>query len=103
MAKINLNYDSIRVNGINSLDNAINYLNTAINYLQQNSIPNDFPMYRNFIGAIEDLKKQRSNLRYFKDWIVNSNKNYDSLITKLESNVSKLPSHCVKRRSSIIR
>lgn len=103
MAKVNLNYDAIGVNGINSLDNAINHLNTVISYLQQSSVPTDFSMYRNFINALEDLKKQRANLRYVKDWIVNSNKNYDSLISKLESNVNKLPTQGVKRRSSIVR
>ena len=58
MARIQLDYDSISVNGFNALDSAINYLDTVINYLQQNSIPSDFYRYNTLINTIADLKKQ---------------------------------------------
>ena len=103
MAKISLSYDAVSVNGLNSLDNAINYLNTVISYLQQNSIPNDFYSYNTLVNTISDLKKQRDKLVNFKNWIVNSNKDYDSLISKFELQSVKLPTGRIKQRTSVVR
>ena len=103
MAKVSLSYDSISVNGFNALDSAINYLDTVINYLQQNSIPSDFYRYNTLIYTIADLKKQRGRLVDFKNWIVNSNKEYDSLISKFEVQAAKLPVGRIKQRTTVVR
>lgn len=103
MSKVSLSYGGISSNGINSLDNAINSLNTVINFLQAGSIPTDFNQYNNLVNTIADLKKQRDKVIYLKDWIINSNKDYDSFITKLEGQSFKLPTCCIKHRSSTIR
>lgn len=103
MAKVSLSYDTISVNGLNSIDSAINYLNTVINYLQQNSIPNDFYRYNTLVNTISDLKKQRDRLVNFKNWVINSNKEYDTLISKFELQSVKLPTGRMKQRSTIVR
>ena len=103
MAKISLSYDAVSVNGLNSLDNAINYLNTVISYLQQNSIPSDFYRYNTLVNTISDLKKQRDKLVNFKSWIINSNKDYDSLISKLEIQTLKLPTGRLRKRTTVVR
>ena len=103
MAKVSLSYDSISVNGLNALDSAINYLDSVINYLQQNSIPSDFYRYNTLINTIADLKKQRGKLVDFKSWIVNSNKEYDSLISKFEVQAAKLPVGRIKQRTTVVR
>ena len=102
MARIQLDYDSISVNGINALDSAVNYLNTVINYLQQNSIPSDFYRYNTLINTISDLKKQRDKLINFKSWVVNSNKDYDSLISTFDAQASKLPTGRIKKRTGLV-
>lgn len=103
MARVSLSYDSISVNGLNALDSAINYLDSVINYLQQNSIPSDFYRYNTLINTIADLKKQRGRLVDFKNWIVNSNKEYDSLISKFEVQAAKLPVGRIKQRTTVVR
>lgn len=103
MAKVSLSYDSISVNGLNALDSAINYLDSVINYLQQNSIPSDFYRYNTLVNTIADLKKQRGRLVDFKNWIVNSNKEYDSLISKFEVQAAKLPIGRIKQRTTVVR
>lgn len=103
MAKVSLSYDSISVNGLNALDSAINYLDSVINYLQQNSIPSDFYRYNTLVNTIADLKKQRGKLVDFKNWIVNSNKEYDSLISKFEVQTAKLPVGRIKQRTTVVR
>lgn len=103
MAKIKLDYAPISTNGLNSLDKAISYLNSVINSLGQNSIPKDFNYYNVLVNTISDLIKQRDRLVYFKNWLINSNKNYNSLILMFELQAVKLPTSRIKSRSSIVR
>lgn len=103
MAKLSLNYDPIKANGINYLDNAINYLNSVISYLQQNSVPGDFYRYNTFINTLSDLKTQRDKLVKFKNWLVGSNNDYDNLLSKLEVHASTLPVGRINRRTSVVR
>lgn len=103
MASVYLNYSSISSSVINSLSSAISYLDTVIGYLQRNSIPSDFARYSTLVNTISDLKKQRDKLSNFSDWLVNSNKNYDSFILNLEKQALKLPVCHIKKRTSIVR
>ena len=102
MSKVKLSYSSLRNGSVNSLDNVVNQLNEAISYLQQNSIPGDFYMANTLYNTISDLKLQRNKLSSAKSWVINSNKNYDSMIDKLEVQANKLPVYQVKRRNTII-
>ena len=52
---------------------------------------------------IADLKKQRGRLVDLKNWIVNSNKEYDSLISKFEVQAAKLPVGRIKQRTTVVR
>lgn len=102
MAKISLNYSPIESDAINALDSAISTLNTVIESLQQNSIPGDFYRRTTLANTISDLKAQRDSLTNLKDWLVNSNKNYDSFISRLELQAYKLPVYQVRRKSNYI-
>lgn len=103
MASVNLNYTTIGTNGIDALETVIDKLNSVISYLQKNSVPGDFYRYNTFVNTLSDLKKQRDKLVYLRDWLKDSNRNYDSFITKLEAQAIKLPTGLVKRRSKIVR
>lgn len=103
MAKVVLNYGPIETNCINSLETAISNLQSVVSYLQQNSIPTDFSRYSMLSNTLSDLKNQLDKLIYLKDWLIKSNRNYDSFISKLELQSSKLPVYQIKRRTSIIR
>ena len=102
MAKVELDYGQISNSCITSIDNVIDSLNNAINYLQQNSIPSDFYRKNTLSNTISDLKSQRDNLVYVKNWLVNSNANYNSMIDKLNIQANKLPVYQVKRRTTIV-
>lgn len=102
MGKVNLDYSNIPANALNQLDNAINYLNDVIRYLQQNSIPNDFYRKNTFSTCLSSLKNQRDKLVDIKSWVVNSNKNYDSMIEKLEEQAFQLPTYKLKKRRTIV-
>lgn len=102
MATVELDYGRVENNCIVPIDNVIDYLNEAINYLQQFSIPSDFSKRTALYNIIADLKNQRALLSDVKKSIVNSNKNYDSMIDKLDQQASQLPVYHVRTRSTII-
>lgn len=102
MAKVELEYSNIPSNVLNQLDSAINYLNDVIGYLQQSSVPNDFYRRTTFSNAVSNLRSQRDELQNIKDWIVRSNKNYDSMIDKLEIQANQLPNYRINKRRTII-
>ena len=102
MARIFLDYHAIQSSCLNQLDNSINQLSHSISNLQRHSIPNDFDKRTILYRTIEDLKRQQSILSDVSNWLIRSNRNYDSLIDKLNSQASKLPVYTVKTRSKII-
>ena len=102
MSKVELNYAPVQSEAISALDSTISALNEALNHLQQNSIPGDFYRRTTLSNTIADLKTQRDNLSNLKSWLVNSNKNYDSMIEKLELQAYQLPVYQVKRRSNVV-
>ncbi len=102
MSKINLNFGPIQSNCIPALDTAINYLNEAVGALQQTSIPGDFYKRNDLQNTIANLKSYSTTISNVKSWIGDSNKNYDSMIDKLENQANKLPVYMVDKRNQII-
>ena len=102
MADVKLDYSSVGPEAVTSISSLVSYFNKAINYLQQNSVPSDFSKKSTFSNVVSDLKKQCKELESVKDWLVNSNKNYDSLIDKLNQQALKLPVYQVKKRNKVI-
>ena len=102
MADVKLDYSSVGSLTVTSISSLSASLNKTINYLEQNSVPSDFSRRNEFYNVISDLKRQVKKLDDIKDWLVNSNKNYDSLIDKLNQQAMKLPVYQVKPRSKVI-
>lgn len=102
MSKVNLNYGPIESSLLPSLDTVIDCLNQVINNLQRSSIPGDFYRKNTLYNTISDLKGQRDKLSNIRSWIVDSNRNYDSMIDKLGMQAYKLPVYTVERRKTII-
>lgn len=98
MSKVKLDFGQINNSCITNLDNAIDTLNSAISFLQQNLIPDDFYRKNTLSNIIADLKSKRDNLVYVKNWLINSNTNYNSMIDKLNIQANKLPVCRVKSR-----
>lgn len=103
MAKVELNFSPIASSGISALDNAIDNIKSVIAYLQRNVAPSDFNKYYLLLNTLSDLKKQRDKLVYLKEWLKDSNSNYDSFIAKLDAQALKLPAYSIKRRTKIVK
>lgn len=99
MSKVKLDYKAI---DIDAIENFISLLDDAVSFLGRNSVPNDFSMRNTIYNVVSDLRKQRTKLNEIRIWLINSNKNYDSLIDRLNSQALKLPSYQIKSRTKII-
>lgn len=102
MAKVNLAYDNMNTNCIDRLDSTIKYLNSILNYLQAFNIPSDFNRRTQLLNIISSLRKQKAQLQNARNSIINSNNDYNNVISSLNDNASKLPVSKIKKRSSII-
>ena len=102
MAEVKLDYSSVGTNAVTSISSLVSSIDAAIDYLQQNSVPSDFSKRSMFYNVIIDLKKQCNELNYVKNCLININKNYDSMIDKLDQQASKLPVYQVKKRNKIV-
>lgn len=102
MAKVNLAYDNMNTNCIDRLDSTIKYINSILNYLQAFNIPSDFNRRTQLLNIISSLRKQKAQLQNARNSIINSNNDYNNVISSLNDNASKLPVSKIKKRSSII-
>lgn len=102
MSKVNLNFGPIEVTCVPAIDTAMGHINEAVRVLQQTSVPGDFYRRTELINIMSNLNSYVSSLNNIKGWLVESNKNYNSMIDKLELQANQLPVDQVKRRNSII-
>lgn len=102
MSKVNLNFGPIETTCIPAIDNAMGHINEAVRALQQTSVPGDFYRRTELLNTIANLNSYVSSLNNVKGWLVESNKNYNSMIDKLETQANQLPVDQVKKRNSII-
>lgn len=97
MSKVNINFGSIETAGIPAMDNAIGYISESLIALQQTSIPGDFYRRTELLNTISNLQSYVKRLNNAKSWLIASNKNYDSMIDKLELQANQLPIDQVKK------
>lgn len=97
MSKVNINFGSIETAGIPAMDNAIGHISESLIALQQTSIPGDFYRKTTLLNIISNLQSYVTSLNKAKTWLVDSNKNYNSMIEKLELQANQLPIDQVKK------
>lgn len=102
MSKVSLNFGSIESTCLPAIDNAAGHISEAVAVLQQSSVPGDFYRRTELLNTISNLQSYVKRLNNAKTWLVDSNKNYNSMIDKLELQANQMPIDQVKKRNSII-
>lgn len=102
MSKVKIDFGAIETNALPAIDNATGHINEAIAALQQAAIPSDFSKLDLLKSTFSNLKTYTRTLNNTKTWLVESNKNYNSMIDKLELQANKMPVDQVKKRNTII-
>lgn len=102
MSKVNINFGPIESTGIPAIDNIIGHVGEAAVALQQTAVPGDFYRRATLLNTISNLRGYVTSLNNAKVWLINSNRNYNSMIDKLELQASRMPIIQVKKRNTII-
>ena len=102
MSNVELNYDAMRSNCVLVLEDVVNAIQKSINYFYQISIPSDFSRKQSLKRAASDLNRCKKEINNIRNLIINSNNNYDSLISNLSKQSESLPNCQIKKRTNII-
>lgn len=102
MAKININSIELRENCIPQLKDTISSLKKAYDYFDYFDIPLDFSKRQKLKNVRLKIKNIINDLEYAKNWIVDSNNDYNGVIEKLNEKNSKLSTSTIKTRNNII-
>lgn len=102
MSKVYLNSTNLNSGFVIRINDSINAVNKALNYFNYFDIPYDFKK-RSTLKSIEStLTSVKNELNYIKNWVVDSNSNYNTLINNLKNQANSLPSYQIKQRNNII-
>ena len=102
MARVELDSTGLKSGCIIKLNDAIIAVNKTLNYFDYFDIPYDFSKRENLVNVEAKLRNIKKDLNYVKQWILDSNDNYNKLIDNLKSQANKLPNYRVKQRNNII-
>ncbi len=102
MSKVYIDSPNLNSGCIIYLNDSISAVNKVLNYFDYFDIPYDFKKRSTLKDVESTLRSVKKELDYVKDWIVDSNSNYNTLINNLKSQASDLPSYQIKQRNNII-
>ncbi len=102
MAKVELDSIGLKSSCMINLNDAINTVNKVLNYFDYFDIPYDFSKKNDLRNVESKLRNIKKDLDYVKQWIWDSNDNYNTLINNLKTQSNKLPNYRVKQRDNII-
>lgn len=102
MSKVDLDYTNLKTNCILNLSDTINLMNKVLNYFDNFDIPYDFSKKNDLKNVEIKLRNVKTELNKVKNWMVDSNNNYDILINNLKNQANRLPTYRVKQRNNIV-
>ena len=102
MAKIEIDSSNLNANCLLYISDTIKAVAAAMSYYEQTNVPYDFQKKSELRNVYEELSKVKSNLQNVYDWIVNSNKDYNTLIDNLNVQANVLSVDQLSRRSNIV-
>ncbi len=102
MSKVYLNANNLGSGFLVRMNDSINAINKAINYFNYFDIPYDFKKRSTLKDVESTLKSVKKELNYVKSWVLDSNSNYNTLITNLKNQANNLPSYQIKQRNNIV-
>lgn len=90
MTKLLINYDALKNSCIQNLNNSISKLDEVINVFNNLSIPYNYGKRQSIFNIKSSVISKRNELVNIRNWIVNSNDDFNATISQLCSSTSKL-------------
>ena len=102
MSKVELDSSNLKANCLLYINDTIKAISTAMNYYEQMNVPYDFSRRYELRNIYEELSNIKKSLQNTYDWIVDSNKDYNTLIDNLSTQAGYLSVDQITRRNNII-
>lgn len=102
MAKVDIDSTNLKNGFINYINDAISEVNKILTYFDNFSVPYDFSR-RSELNSVEqsfrDIKKQLEDV---KSWVVDSNNDFNKVISAIKDYNELLPQYTIRQRTTII-
>ena len=102
MAKVDIDSTNLKNGFINYINDAISEVNKILMYFDNFSVPYDFSR-RSELNSVEqsfrDIKKQLEDV---KSWVVDSNNDFNKVISAIKDYNELLPQYTIRQRTTII-
>lgn len=102
MAKVDIDSTNLKNGFINYINDAISEVNKVIRYLDNISIPYDFSRRSELSGVESTFREIKSNLENVKSWVVESNDDFNKVISAIKDYNEQLPQYTIRQRTTII-
>ena len=102
MAKVDIDSTNLKNGFINYINDAISEVNKVIRYLDNISIPYDFSRRSELLGVESTFREIKSNLENVKSWVVESNDDFNKVISAIKDYNEQLPQYTIRQRTTII-
>ncbi|MBQ9013551.1 MAG: hypothetical protein IJ094_08385 [Bacilli bacterium] len=102
MAKVYLDSEGLKSGCLIKLTDSINTINKVLAYFDYFDIPQDFSRRNELLNVEAEFRHVKKQLEFVKEWTINSNNNYNTLISNLKTQANKLPTFKVKQRNNIV-
>lgn len=102
MAKVDLDSTSLKNGFIMYINDAIADINKILNYFDNFSIPYDFSRRNELINVENSFRQIKSQLQNVKSWVVESNDDFNKVISSIKDLNEQLPQYTIKQRTTIL-
>lgn len=102
MSKVDINYGNLKYSCVQNLDDAISNLNKVITNCNQIDIPRDFTQASTLREVMRDIINCKNRISDTKNWVINSNSDFDNLLQNLTYQANKISTCVIKRKNNSI-
>ena len=102
MAKVDIDSTNLTNGFIVYINDAISEINKVLRYFDNFSVPYDFSR-RSELNSVENTFREiKSQLENIKSWVVDSNNDFNKVISAIKDYNEMLPQYTIRQRTTII-
>ena len=102
MAKVDIDSTNLKNGFIVYINDAISEINKVLRYFDNFSVPYDFFRRGELMGVESSIRQVKSQLEGVKSWVVESNDDFNKVVSAIKDLNEQLPRYTIKQRNTII-
>ncbi len=102
MAKVDIDSTNLKNGFIVYINDAIAEINKVLRYFDNFSVPYDFSRRGELNSVEQTFRDIKKNLEDVKNWVVDSNNDFNKVISAIKDYNEQLPQYTIRQRTTII-